>query len=374
MNAPPGAEQFVSVSRFRPPRPSPPAKFMLVPFAEITVGSRAVYLVKGIVPRVGLTLIYGAPKSGKSFWAFDLLMHVALGWEYRGRRVKPGAVVYIIMEGADGFRARVEAFRLTHLGESHEEVPFYLISAPVALVADHAALIAAIRDALGDTGPAAIALDTVNRSLTGSESSDQDMSNYVRAADVLRDAFACAILAIHHFGLDASRPRGHTSLTGAADAQVVIKRNAADQIVATVEFLKDGSAGAELVSTLNVVEVGQDEDGELITSCVIEPVEGADVAPRAVPASKLTKGAKIALEALHDGLSDMGEVPPSSNHIPPGVRCITIEQWRDRAYRKGISTSDKQDSRRQAFGRATEGLIAAKQVSVWEPFAWPVRT
>ena len=212
----------------------------------------------------------------------------------------------------------------------------------------------------------------MNRSLTGSESSDQDMSNYVRAADQLRDAFACAVVAIHHSGLDASRPRGHTSLTGGCDAQIVVKRNATGQIVTTVEHMKDGSADVELVSTLKVVEVGRDEDGEVITSCIIEPVEGAGVARKSTSTIKLTKGAKIALAALHDALTDMGEVPPASNHIPPGVRCITVERWRDWAYRRGISTSDKYDSRRQAFIRATEGLIAARQVTVWEPYAWPV--
>ena len=40
---------------------------------------------------------------------------------------------------------------------------------------------------------AAIVLDTLNRSLGGSESDDRDMSAYVAAADVLRDKFKCAV-------------------------------------------------------------------------------------------------------------------------------------------------------------------------------------
>jgi hypothetical protein len=42
---------------------------------------------------------------------------------------------------------------------------------------DHPALIASVRAALGDTKPAAIALDTLNRSLAGSESDARDMAN-----------------------------------------------------------------------------------------------------------------------------------------------------------------------------------------------------
>ena len=41
----------------------------------------------------GLAVVWGAPKCGKSFWTFDALMHVALGWEYRGRRVRQGTIV-----------------------------------------------------------------------------------------------------------------------------------------------------------------------------------------------------------------------------------------------------------------------------------------
>ena len=65
-------------------------RFHLVPFGDIRVGTEPQYLVKGIIPRVGLTVIWGPPKSGKSFWTFDVAMHVALGWTYRGRRVRRG--------------------------------------------------------------------------------------------------------------------------------------------------------------------------------------------------------------------------------------------------------------------------------------------
>src|SRR5271169_2517310 len=66
----------------------------LIPFDSIGLGTARRYLVKNLVPRVGITVVWGPPKSGKSFWTFDLVMHVALNWPYRGRRVHHGAVVY----------------------------------------------------------------------------------------------------------------------------------------------------------------------------------------------------------------------------------------------------------------------------------------
>ena len=193
-----------------------PSRIKLVPFEEICLGNERPYLVKGLIPRTGLTVIWGPPKSGKSFWTFDLIMHVALGWDYRGLRVQQGAVVYCAFEGQSGIKKRVEAFRLQHLAEDARHAPFYLQPGILDLVKDYRELIAAISLALGDTKPTAVVLDTLNRSLRGSENSDEDMSAYIAAADAIREAFDCAVLIVHHCGIVADRPRGHTSLTGAA--------------------------------------------------------------------------------------------------------------------------------------------------------------
>jgi hypothetical protein len=298
-----------------------------------------------------------------------LVLHIALGWQYRGRRTKQGSVVYCALEGAAGFRARVEAFRQAKLSET-VDVPFHLIASPLALVADHEALIASIKTVLGAALPAVVVIDTLNRSLAGSESDDRDMAAYIHAADVIRDAFECAVIIIHHCGIDASRPRGHTSLTGAADAQIAVKRDSADNIIATVEWMKDGPEGDQIVSLLRQVDLGVDEDDDSITSCVIDEVEGATVATKAAAGPKLTKGAKIALDALNEAIAELGAVPPASNHIPGGAKAVTRAQWRDYAYRRGISASDKADASRIAFARAAECLLAAKRVGIWDEQAW----
>ncbi len=111
-------------------------RFRLVPFDKIELGSNVRYVVKGLIPREGLVVAWGPPKCGKSFWAFDLAMNVALGWDYRGRRVIQGPVVYVACEGAHGFRARIEAFRQHRLSEETSSVPFYLLPTAINLVAD----------------------------------------------------------------------------------------------------------------------------------------------------------------------------------------------------------------------------------------------
>ena len=184
----------------------PPHRLRLVPFEEIQLSTERPYLVKGLIPRGGLTVVWGPPKCGKSYWAFDVAMHVALGWDYRDRRVNQGSVVYVACEGANGFRARVEAFRQRHLAEQPSIVPFYLIPATLDLVGDACELIGQINGTLSEQQPVAVVIDTLNRSLRGSESSDEDMGAYIKAADAVREAFGCAVIIVHHCGHDDGAP------------------------------------------------------------------------------------------------------------------------------------------------------------------------
>ncbi len=51
------------------------------------------------------------------------------------------------------------------------------------------------------------------------------MTNYVRAAEAIREAFDCVCIIIHHCGWDESHPRGHSSLPAAVDAQLSLVRD-----------------------------------------------------------------------------------------------------------------------------------------------------
>lgn len=296
-------------------------RFKLVPFNEVQITTERNYLVKGLIPREGLTVLWGPPKCGKSFLAFDMVMHVALGWEYRGWRVRQGPVIYVACEGAHGFRGRVEAFRQRHLSEDHEPPPFYLVPATLDLIADHVELINSI-EGQADT-PAAVVIDTLNRSLKGSESRDEDMAEYIQAADAIREKFNCAVIVVHHCGINDSRPRGHTSLTGAADAQIAIKRDHAKNIIAILEWAKDGPEGETFASKLELVEVGTDDDDETITSCVVVPVDVVATATTVGP--KLTANQQTMLTIL----------------IEAGPDGLTVDEWNEKAREVGIGTNRK---------------------------------
>jgi hypothetical protein len=345
------------------PEENQSSRFTFTEFGKITWSAEVEHLVRGILPKAGLVVIYGAPKCGKSFWCFDIVMHVARGHDYRDRDVVAGTVVYLAAEGGTGFRKRVEAYRRRH---DCSQVQFYLCTDRPDLGTDAPAIIADIKRLVGDERPDIVVIDTLNRTLVGSENRPEDMARYLRAAATIEDTFNCCTVVIHHCGVEKSRPRGHTSLTAAADVQIVVERSGNGDVVAKVELAKDAPDGDEIISRLDVVELGEDERGNKITTCVIVPVEGLGLRQKAKPLPDQVERAKRALANM---ICDHGE---ENANMPAGFRGVTEETWRQECYRLGIG-GPHQDSMRKAFGRNKEGLTRLEIVGTSRGWYWLAR-
>jgi hypothetical protein len=361
------------VEKLRAPR------FPLVRMRDIKVNLTSRYLVKGVVASKALIVVWGRPKCGKSFWTFDLAAHVATGISYRGQKVRQGPVVYIAAEGVDGFNARIEAWRAQHLGDSalghlltEGTIPFDLLPARLDLVAEHGAFISDVMAQTGNVPPVLVVVDTLNRTYAGSESSDEDMTAYIAAADAIKAAFNCTVIIVHHCGHESSRPRGHSSLTAAADTQIAIRRDG-DFVTATVEWNKDGPEGYVNVSRLDVVEVGRDGDGDAVTTRVVvpcEPVE-AGMGRGSAPMSPVLT---LALQALTMAIAEAG-ASHNQPHIPDGVLTVAVELWRQYFYKRSIDAAPeaKQETRKKNFQKASRELQARSLVGCWNEHVWIVK-
>jgi hypothetical protein len=338
-------------------------KFPLIKFSELrTDTSEIAYIVKGIIPNTGLIAVWGPPKCGKSFWVLDLFLHVALDWKYREHKVKQGSIVYCAFEGAAGFGKRADAFREHYGIPPDQEVPFYLSPLRTDLIKDHRALIESISMQLAESEkPTAVVLDTLNRSLVGSESRDEDMSAYVSAADAIREAFQCAVVIVHHCGIDASRPRGHTSLTGAVEAQIKVEKDAASNVIVTVEYMKEGEEGEVIVSRLERTVVGIDPDGDEITSCIV--VSGDPAAAKRAE-RKSSKAANPLRDAINEAFDLAETIVPFSGMTPvPAVRLKDVLAQFERRYvvqpRADESPAKLREAKTAAFNRGIKKLPEA---------------
>jgi AAA domain len=310
----------------------------------------------------------GAPKCGKSFFTFDLSMHVALGWTYRGQKVEQGTVVYCAAEGGVGFSNRVEAWRQRHLAEDHAPIPFYLLAVPLDLIAEHHTLIAAIRAQAGDA-PKLVVLDTLNRTLVGSENKPEDMAKYIKAADAIRTAFGTAVIIIHHCGVDDSRPRGHTSLAGADDAQIAVSRDSNGVIRIEVEHFKDGVPAKPFACRLEGVDIGTCDDGDTLTSCVVVP---ADPPPGAKKKGNVTSNQNRFLDILADAILDAPPEQTITAGIPGGRTAVSREWLKRSCAARGWFQDDGSSGKSRAKlsdminALAGKRLIGASNLFVWD--------
>jgi len=198
-------------------------KFVLEPFESIKFDSKEEWLVKRILPRQGIVAVYGASQSFKSFLVAHLAMYVALGWDWAGRRVEQSVAVYIAAEGAAGLRKRKVGFELTHAERLPDKVPFFLISASPNLgteQGDLGALISAVETA--KVVPGLIIIDTLAQSIGAGDENGAGMIQFVANATALANHFRACVVVVHHVGLsDDKRMRGHSSLLGGVDAQIL---------------------------------------------------------------------------------------------------------------------------------------------------------
>ena len=213
-----------------------------------------------------------------------------------------------------------------------------------------------------------VVIDTLNRSLAGSESKDEDMSAYIQAADAIREPSAA------QFDRSSLWCRRHAApgtylAGGAVDAQIAVTRDVADNIVATVEWIKDGPEGDVILSRLEQVDLGTDEDGEPVNSCVIVPVEGKPVQPQ--HRARLSARQQLAIEALTETILTAGAAAPNSLGLPASTIVVPVDAWRKEMFARGAIDKDAANPREDCR-RVQQQLHARHIIGVRDDLVWKV--
>ena len=99
-------------------KPSPePTRFKLEDWNDIGFSFDDEWRVKHVLPMRGVALLYGKSQGFKSFVALHLMLSIANGLTWAGKRVEQGKVVYIAAEGAAGMRKRIRRLQDERLQE-----------------------------------------------------------------------------------------------------------------------------------------------------------------------------------------------------------------------------------------------------------------
>lgn len=224
------------------------------------------YVVKGIIDKGAFVEIYGAFGSGKSFLVGDPGLRVALGWSWFDRRVNQGGVLYIAVEGGTNIKRRLAAFAKHHEVDL-DAVPFRVVLDPTNMLTP-----AGIEQLITDAAPVPdltlIIIDTAARVMPGGKEDTEDMGKFVSACDEVRSKTGAAVVVVHHSGKTAERgSRGSVVLPAAVDAMLEVTVDEKSK-VSTAQLVKsrDGATGANYEFCLEVVLLGQDVDGDRLTS------------------------------------------------------------------------------------------------------------
>jgi len=375
MHEPRGAAAPEAVFDAAPPATDEPARYNLLSVGDLLGRPRPSWLVRGLLPARGLGVVYGAPGSGKSFIVLDLAAAIARGIPWAGQRVKRGAVVYVGLEGQMG--PRVSAYLREHNLSASDVAGLQVIERQgLNLLHDERAdvrqLIADIQAA--DIGPvAAVVIDTLNRAMPGgNENASEDMGRAIRCAGDISAALDCLCLFVHHSGKDAGMgARGHSSLLGAADAEMKVSRgNDGEARFLEATKVKDGEDGNRFAFRLKMVDLGATREHdteadpfERDTSCVVEGLTRA-TAGATGKARNWTAHRTNAMAALRTALDRR---TPFDEDGP-----CNVDDWRA-AYFELVPIGDALDSgelrtarnsRTRNFSNAVDWLTAEKLVTV----------
>jgi len=339
----------------------PEQRFKLLGSSDLKALPPMVWRIREVLPAEGLAAVYGPSRSGKSFLLLDAACAIAEGRDWFGHRVKAAPVVYVALEGQAGFRVRVRAWEQANGRALPERLRLVLEPFKLVEASDVRDLAAAILE----LGPGSVTiLDTLNRAAPGlDENASADMGCMIQAAAALQRLIGGLVVLVHHTGKDPSKGlRGHSSLIGALDGSLEVARDG-ERRTWISDKVKEGPDGKVHAFRLETVNLGFDEDGEPISSCVVQ----ADTSAEEIKRVKLPQGGnqRIVYQAL--GPMFRASLKFGQAGAPSYRPCLELEAAITAAAAHMTCASDRrlERSREAITGLVSRGVMGHRDGWIW---------
>lgn len=335
------------------PAPKPKAKGMFHPMTatEATKGRDLQWKFKNLVPRTGFGQICAKSKEAKTFLALAMCEALVDGASFFGFKVQYKApVVFVCLEGEGGFRRRIRA--LEKWREIHGKPPLppemlFVIDEHFAINnPTHVKELAAVcpKDSL-------IVVDTQNASAPLVDlNSSKEMGGILQGAKELKQLTGGFVFLIAHEGHNAQgRPIGISTQLPNCDTFISVSSSKGGGRKWKLGKMKDAEDGMEFSFRLEKVDLGLDENGDPVVSCVAVPAETKD--------ENLLTGPQLLLfDLLKKALRKNNGDPVNEDKLKAVFRT---------KYKNGDL---KEESVERAFRRAKNDLIALGLIVVTDGY------
>ena len=373
-----------------------PARFIRENFDDLEPGV-ALDRVKGLWPRSGLCFVGGPSMSGKSFWALDALARICRGEDVLGRRSVQAGCLYVAAEGAAGVRKRITALR-GKIGTLDGTFQFIGQAPNLRDADDLAELREAIEQSKAELQAAGhdlgiVCLDTLSASIPGAdENSAADMSPVLHALQAMAAELGLLVLIIAHTGKDETRGlRGWSGLLANADGVIMLEAPDGEARTGSVLKVKDGLSGDRFAFVLERVVLGLDDDGDEISTCVIQETDAPERPRSGRRPSKAGGTGDLILSALGRVLEDKPRDIRAPG-APPGQQGVSAHDLRTMSFQIGVggpppdvppdASEDERgklerkwsDQRRKDFARGLAHLLEDKTLRQEGELVWLVKS
>ena len=343
--------------------------YTLTPLSQLTSEQpKNNWLIKGIIEKATIGMLFGSPASGKSFIAMEMAFCIAIGHDFTNKPVNQGQVVYLAGEGFSGLSKRFKALEEKYQTQTSD---IYISNMPASLMCkeDTNKVIEEVGNICPN--PSLIIVDTLHRNFGGGdENSAKDIGKLMEAITTIIKHTGATVLLVHHCGHGADdRARGSSSLKAALDVEYKVSKKG-DVVTMKNTKVKDFDEPKPILFNLVPQSISGwlDDAGSPIQSAILE-LNTTTTPKLKVYTSKRDNSILKALEAL---INDKGiRIPQSAINANPLLldkSCAHIDDWRTEVYQ--LLDTDKLDpqAKQKAFKRAREKLEKEKLVIVTDDF------
>lgn len=321
------------------------------------------WLIKGILERGSMNLLFGESGAGKSLFAMDWAFCAANGENWHGHKVKEELkTLYILGEGFRGASMRFKA-----LSQKYNLTPknIRLSRRSINLLDNREAdeIIKIVTEL--DFIPDIIIIDTLHRNMVGDENSSEDMAMYFKSIELLARRLNSAIVTVHHSGHgDKGRSRGSSSIKAAMDAEFCVTKNG-DGITFSCTKSKDFGFGTDMSFVIKEVELDgevfyDEDDDKQITSVYLEYIGVAK------DESKLPAYEEYVLSGLIKALETTQKLGGLRTILAPTEFVVTLEEWRPHAYDFIKAKKKDIDFKKGWQALVNKGIVATDSGLYWK--------